>query len=179
MAIRDCEAITKKRRVDYTPVDLSDTYIGNPSSVGEALDAAQTWILWNEPDKLDTWDAILVRDDRSFSNPSGRAPLGAPTALNGGENFAAGSSSTECVAYCTNSFSSHLEAHEVGHMYGGNHDRHARYGWWEHTVMGNSGQPTCAGTTSDGRTRTDVWNGCVYSDIHTYMDYWHDEEGAF
>jgi len=162
--------------VDCTTIDIRDY---SPSNAWEAVDAAQDVVTNDFPGIAQSYDAVLVRDARDWNYPEGAAPPGKPTAVDDSENFAAGSVGKQCVGYCSTSLSSHLEAHEVGHMYGGRHKRHERYGWWEHTVMGNSGAETCSGVNSDGRTRTNEWNGCVYSDITTYMDHWHSKRGVF
>lgn len=164
--------------VDYdcTTINIRDY---NPSGAGEALTAVQDVVTSDFPGFAQSYDAVLVKDDRNWTYPKGKAPVGSPTAVVNGEYFAAGSNGTECIGYCSTTLSSHLEAHEVGHMYGGRHSRHEEYGWWEHTVMGNSGDPTCSGGNSNNRTRTDEWDGCAYSDIMTYMDYWHNKKGVF
>lgn len=156
-------------------LDISDY---NPSDANDAHDAAQEEIMKNYSYLVSNWDAVLVRDNRNYSSPSGVAPPGYPNKTNSSTAFAAGSNTQRCIAYCTDSFSSHLEAHEVGHMYGGDHDRHEHYGLWEHTVMGNSGDPTCSGGSAT-KTRTNEWSNCSVSDIEKYMNYWDNEEGVF
>lgn len=160
----------------YHVIDISGY---NHSSAGDALTASKNEIMSSHAALPVSFDAILVRDNRDYSNPSGVATSGYPNATKDHEQYAAGSSDRSCIGYCTDAWSSHLEAHEVGHMYGGDHDRHMTYGYLEHTVMGNSGDPTCIGGNSSNRTRTNVWSVCSESDIETYMEYWNSKNGAF
>ncbi|MFC6734522.1 hypothetical protein [Haladaptatus sp. DYSN1] len=163
-------------RMNATSDYSSTVDIGSPSSVDEALTASQEEVASSYPSVLSNYDAILVEDSRNYAgNTAGKASgVGGPTVADDDYyKLCAGSTLKDrCVAYCSYTLSNHLETHEVGHLYGGRHRRHEIWGVFEHTVMGNSGNPTCSGGDSTDRTRRGDFNGCSVDDIRYYMDYW-------
>lgn len=136
--------------------------------------AAETELDLSYPSLVDNYDAILVRDNRTWPDYDGMADdTGRPTKAHpDSEVFAAGSDEKN-VSICGQYAGYALEAHEVSHLYGGTHSRHETWGTSEYTVMGNKGDSQCSGgTTSDTRIRCGHYNSCTVDDIRYYMDHW-------
>ncbi|WP_332900342.1 MULTISPECIES: hypothetical protein [unclassified Haladaptatus] len=165
---------TGKYQMFATSDYSSPVVLNSPSDISDARRQAVDYMDTNYQSELHTYDAILVRDSRNFPGATaGLAPGGGPTPFDSRIWFAAGSiDADDCVAYSSFTLSADLETHEVGHLYGGRHPRHEIWGVAEHTVMGNRGNETCSGGTSDYRTRRGDFHSCSVTDIRYYMDYW-------
>lgn len=162
---------------DYTMVATAKDFsilIEDRSSAKKARNSALDYIV-THTNLGTTFDSVLVVDGAyRYSDFQGSAFLGDDSS--GG--LAAGSGKytshdNRFVALVGSNMSTGLEAHEVGHLYDGDHGEHRNYGLAEFTIMGNPGDTTCKGNeTSDTRVRTDVFHSCATNSIRNYLDYW-------
>jgi hypothetical protein len=127
-----------------------------------------------------SYDGVHVLDSRiGLSGSRGVSNSGKPWKDGQSEHLVLGKEGGRCISYTNDGLSFHLPEHEIGHMMGGRHESHEHWGWFEHTIMGNMGDPTCSGGYSNRRTRTNQWNGCSADDLEYYLEYWHNEKGLF
>ena len=122
---------------------------------------------WNEvknnarvADELNSYDCVMVVDDRSLSGPSGRAYVGTA-----GGDFAFGYCESEDLG---------TVVHECGHVYGCSHagstTHWRRFGFLRHDVMGYRGvDPDCRGD-SPGFLRDRSYRACTADRIDSYVD---------
>jgi len=145
---------------DYDISISTDGHISldDPSTLGEAFDQVGNNDTVSE--KLNSYDAVLVIDNRNVSGGAGRAYVGTV-----GEDNALG--------YCQ-SDDVQLAAHELGHIYGASHEgdetHWQNFGAFSHDVMGYNGvAPSCNGNDPD-LVRELRYMDCARNEIQDTID---------
>jgi hypothetical protein len=148
---------------DYDISISLDGYVklNDPSTTTEAIREVNNNSTVSQ--KLNSYDAVVVIDDRNVSGGTGRALVG-----HAGED--------EAVAYCE-SASIQTAAHELGHIYGASHrdDQNGgthwqNFGAFSHDVMGYDGvDPSCKGNEPDLVRENRYWD-CAREKIRETID---------
>jgi len=143
--------------------------IDDRSSIEAARDSAQQYVQ-NELGLSDTYDAVLAVDGtHSYDNYDGYAYTG-----NCSKDKKCAGSTDRYTAIVGSNSSTGLEAHEISHLYGGKHNEHRNWGTNEYTIMGNPGDDTCKGNSTQYRARRADYHDCAISTIRGYIDCFSD-----
>lgn len=139
--------------------------IDDRTSIQAARDSAQQYVQ-NQTDLMDIYDAFLAVDgSHTYDNYDGYAYTG-----NCSTGKKCAGSTDKCTAIVGYNTSTGLEAHEISHLYGGKHHEHRNWGTSEYTIMGNPGQDTCKGNSTQYRVRRADYHDCAISTIRGYID---------
>lgn len=150
-------------RDDYTRV------IDDRSSAEAARNSAQEYVQ-NQTNLTDVYDAVLAVDGtHNYENFDGYAYTGDCS-----ENKKCAGGTDKCTAIVGENSSTGLEAHEISHLYGGKHNTHRNWGTSEYTIMGNPGDDTCNGNSTQWRARRADYHDCAINGIRSYIDCFSD-----